>query len=849
MIIVCFISFTYKTIIPCTTIYKPPINFDPTEFIFIGKVINYPGSLFSDSLGRNYQGLIVEIVDPVYLPKNPPGLIKVIPYLLGAACDLTTWDQKSFEQQYPIGTELRIVGKESVFIKNNDPSENIILDINPRNMITLSRNFKEPAILFSTKNSIYDYRYACEDSFKNFKNLVSIYDSKKSDNLQISFWGQYHFELRKDLYRLSTAVSDSSKKEIITRLFAFRLYSKKDFLEIIDYNITDVAMKEELKLLMPKRFERPSPDVTLHPEIPLSLSSSWYQTNGPYGGPIFCFTLKENSDKSLTLFAGTRTNGVFRSTNTGKSWSAINEGLTNPHIYTLFFNQRNIYAGTDSGAFRSMDNGDNWIAINSGFEIEKVFRIYSFTSSDKYLFAGSNGNGVFRSSDNGENWIAINSGITNMQVSCLLSYEKYLFAGTYGGIFVSVDDGDSWQAINERLPNRLYPNTKSMWLYVNTILMSGEKLFIGTEEDGIYSSTNFGETWIPVNLDLNQVRVHSLIGNPSNLITSTRKGIFRSTDNGESWTKFDETIERFSYASIALYDSILYKGEYGIHYTSDYGKKWFRINEGLKNTSVSELSVSDDDLVANLYTEGIFLSTDNGFKWSSISDNLKVDRINSIASNDKNIIVVANDEIFLSSDKGEHWMQILKNKNVRKVFLIENDLFAYVDLNLMRSTDSGKNWDTCLTRVIVKSVVKSGNFLFLVGDGNKGTLRSTDNGLNWTTLNLEEDCRIYSFATKESNLFAFAVKCGIMMSSDNGDTWITYDNDFKYYGFNSLIVYDEYLFAISDKLGVFISMNNGEDWIPFNFGLKNLWVLSLTIKDNILYAGTTTGVWAHKLNY
>lgn len=845
VLVACFMCQTYKSIIPCSTIYKPPIKMDSTEYIFMGKVINYIEPLFSDSLGRSFQGLIVEIVEPVYLPKNPSGVIKVVPYVLGAACDLTTWDRKSFELQYPLGTELRIVCKESVFIKNENPINNIILDVNPRNMFHLSKNFKEPAILFSSKNSIYDYRYACIDSNKSFLNNLTSYDSIISENLQISFQEQYHFELRKDLYRLAVALTDSDKLEIIKRLFSFNLYSKKDFLEIINCNITDEKIKEELKLLMPKRFERPSPDTTLHSEIPASLSFSWVQTNGPYGGSITSLTLKENSDQSITLFAGTRTNGVFRSTDSGENWTAINSGLTNPYIYTVFTDRNYIYAGTDSGAFRSTNNGENWIAVNNGFGIKKVFRVYAFAFSEKYLFAGSNHSGVFRSSDNGESWSEVNSGLLNLQVNCMLTYDKYLFAGTYGGIFVSTDDGDNWQTINEGLPNRLYPNIKSVWLYVNTILMSGDKLFIGTEEDGMYSSTDFGETWTPVNLDLKNIRVHSIKGNPSNLIVSTRNGIFHSTNNGETWIAIDKTFIRFTYTSIALHDSILYAGDNGVHYTTDFGKKWFDINNGLKNTAINDISISGDNLIAKVYTQGIFLSTDNGFNWSSISDNLQFNEFNSVACDEKNIIVGTTDEICLSSDRGENWQQILKNKGVRKVFIIGNNLFAYVDNNLMRSTNLGKNWDTCLTRVIVKSIIKSENDLFLVSH-NK-TLRSTDNGLNWTPVNTGEDCIVSSFVASDDKLYAVAGKCGVIVSYDNGNSWLAYDNDFKYYGFSNLTAYGEYLFATSDKLGVFISLNNGKDWVPFNFGLADLWVLILTIKDNILFAGTTTGVWTHKL--
>ena len=69
-LIFCFLSQLYSSIYSCTIGYTPPVKFDSTEYIFIGRIKDYTGPLYSDSLGRSFQGLIVEIVDPVYLPKS-----------------------------------------------------------------------------------------------------------------------------------------------------------------------------------------------------------------------------------------------------------------------------------------------------------------------------------------------------------------------------------------------------------------------------------------------------------------------------------------------------------------------------------------------------------------------------------------------------------------------------------------------------------------------------------------------------------------------------------------------------------------------------------------------------------
>ncbi len=70
-----------------------------------------------------------------------------------------------------------------------------------------------------------------------------------------------------------------------------------------------------------------------------------------------------------TLYAGTSSDGVFKSTNGGSSWSAINTGLGNRDIQDLVIDptmSNTIYAATyNSGVFKSSNGGNNWISIHS----------------------------------------------------------------------------------------------------------------------------------------------------------------------------------------------------------------------------------------------------------------------------------------------------------------------------------------------------------------------------------------------------------------------------------------------------------------------------------------------------
>ena len=130
----------------------------------------------------------------------------------------------------------------------------------------------------------------------------------------------------------------------------------------------------------------------------IAQANFWEQTNGPFGGTVNSLAINSNGE----IFAGTVFGGVFRSSDNGGNWSAINTGLTDTRVRALAINSNGeIFAGTNGGGiFRSTDNGDNWSAINTGLTTTNVSALA--INSSGAIFAG--GDGVFRSSDNGDNW-------------------------------------------------------------------------------------------------------------------------------------------------------------------------------------------------------------------------------------------------------------------------------------------------------------------------------------------------------------------------------------------------------------------------------------------------------------
>jgi photosystem II stability/assembly factor-like uncharacterized protein len=91
---------------------------------------------------------------------------------------------------------------------------------------------------------------------------------------------------------------------------------------------------------------------------------------------------------------------VFKSTDGGGHWSAVNTGLTITDVVALAIDPATpttLYAGTFGGVFKSTDGGTNWSAVNTGLTNTYVVALAIDPATPTTLYAGTNGGGVFKS--------------------------------------------------------------------------------------------------------------------------------------------------------------------------------------------------------------------------------------------------------------------------------------------------------------------------------------------------------------------------------------------------------------------------------------------------------------------
>jgi hypothetical protein len=267
----------------------------------------------------------------------------------------------------------------------------------------------------------------------------------------------------------------------------------------------------------------------------------------------------------MNLFAG-NLGGVFRSTDEGTSWTAVNDGLTDTAVMVLAVSGTNLFAGTRSAVYRSTNDGASWTLDTTGMGICFVA---SIAVSGANVFVGTYG-GVFLSTNNGNSWSAINAGLPYgpmgpIVVGALAVDGTNLFAGSSGhglkayhepgrGVFLSTDYGTNWTAVNNGLTDTS----------VSALATSGTNLVAGTSHWGwdnggsVFLSTNSGTSWTQASLPNCWVKSFAISG--PNLFAGTGRGVFLSTNDGTSWTQVNTGLTDTNVIALAASGTNLFAG-------------------------------------------------------------------------------------------------------------------------------------------------------------------------------------------------------------------------------------------------------------------------------------------------
>jgi photosystem II stability/assembly factor-like uncharacterized protein len=624
---------------------------------------------------------------------------------------------------------------------------------------------------------------------------------------------------------------------------------------------------------------------------------------GPYGGTVGALAVAPGSG---TIYAGTATSGLFRSSDGGATWQPLPKGPGGGEVMALSLvasQPSTLHVVVNDVAWRSDDGGGTW--TRTAFSPSSSGLVAAAPSSSQIVY-GSDGFSVFASGDGGATVHQVTRVsslfvlISALAVSPLAATEVY--AVTDHGLFKTPDGGATWA----QLPVGAIPVSLAIDPH------DPATLYAGTADGAFFASHDRGATWAMPGSGFGSAgSVDAIAADPATAGTlyagvngSSASGVWKSADGGASWTLAVATPRVDALAASAAAAGRIVAGlePAGVLKSEDGGATWAPSNQGLTGTLVTAAAVDPfaaGTLYAAVYSHnqhnfdvtgiddqllplGLQRSRDGGATWETADSGLDVTFVTKLLADPTRrgfLYAVASSGIYLSADGAGSWHPAggdphvlelfdvaLDPKRPGTVYLIGGRIIlgkpAYVP---ERSLDSGATWSNLslagtgsptLDAVAVDPFLPAHVYF-----GGSGLLRSNHrgSGLARTGSGLPSNFLVYKLLADPgvtgrfyALMFAGTPAYGFWRSVDGGTTWTRSRAGLPPQRIQLLDLTADAatstLFA-SSVLGVSISRNGGASWHPASAGL--LGAAAGLLLDDPLDAGTILtapelgGLWTY----
>ncbi len=509
-----------------------------------------------------------------------------------------------------------------------------------------------------------------------------------------------------------------------------------------------------------------------------------------------------------TLFAPNEDRGIYKTTDGGQSWERVlfisnNTGgidlamhPTNPDIVYAAMWERNRspetrdYGGPTSGIYKTNNAGADWAELENGLPTNDMGRI----------------------------GIAISESEPEILYTTIAAPN-----GPLMGIYQTTDGGDFWF---QKSDNNI-TSVPFMWWFGRMAIHPKNPSLIYHIGFLTSKSTNGGNTWEP---EFNAMHVdqHTVWMNPDNendVWMGNDGGVYHSINGGNSFVSFNMPTTQFYTCEIDhLAPSNIYGGaqDNGTNrtltgenddYTSIFGGDGFRV---LVDPSDNNIIYAESQR-GNL---GKSINGGNSFVLAKVGIGTEASNWNTpvvMHPTDPSIMYFGSSKLYKSTNKADSWSSISDNLSDGPYFGINNygtitEIGVSENDKVLAGTDDGNIW-----------MVNESGFISQVYNSEPR---------RWIT-NVSFDPQNDNILYATFSGFRYAAEDSqVIMSNDNGQTWININGDLPDIPVNDLIVRpDAEEILIATDLGVFSTLNGGVNWLPVGNGMPNVVITDIDFHE------------------
>ncbi len=646
-----------------------------------------------------------------------------------------------------------------------------------------------------------------------------------------------------------------------------------------DRNVDYFAFYNEYLKLNPKEFNRNSnsnqtPSSTTGWN---SLGPSEVETiTGHYAPGLGRIEYVEvNKNNAQQIYLGTRSGGLFRTSDGGTTWSrntqfipgsGVNTIAANPTNFDeVLINSKTSNIGMSFGVYRSIDGGNtftesNFNPINVGFGgLGSNFRINIIKyhpTIPNLVFVGTN-KGIYRSTDNLNTWVRTNNSWEVSEIefhptnpNIIYVYENYYFGTNKNKIFISTDNGLTFTGTPDIVENL------NAYIRISTTQSCPDCVYL-MSGNGIWKSTDAGTTFITIKLkgSDNVGFVNGVIND-----TNTTNIVFGYVD------LFKSHNEATTYNQATWWS--LGSSEHG---TGNFANRFINSNVYIHADTNFLRCISG---VFYACTDGTLAkSTDNGLTWTKILNQASIRENYSLAVSQSNYYTT----YCGSQDNG----QSIKTENGWIEFYgadgMEGVIHPLNDKMIIGSWQGGMRVRTLDGGLTQNGVTPSGQTggtwvaPFFYDPNNQMTIysvgvnvhKSTDFGNTWTNLgtsaSFPTSAAIHgTIAQNNSNKIILARNEFIDLSNDGGLTFTSIKNNLPNLAISDVAfdpqnddrIFVSYNNYPNNSQKIFMTEDSGATWQNISYNLGNMPVHSIVISnttDGTIYVGTEIGVYKKTL--